>query len=107
MGYNRALVTLCTLHCIHITAATTATLHNSIFGCAIAQAVSRRLPTAVSRVRAQVRSCVICGGQNDPGEGFLLVLRFPLPIFIPLTAAYSLIILLSTLNNLDIESVVK
>jgi hypothetical protein len=54
-------------------------------GRAIAQAVSRRLPTASARVRAQVRSCGIFGGQSCTGAGFLLVLRFPLPIFIPQT----------------------
>jgi hypothetical protein len=31
---------------------------------AIAEAVSRWLPTAAARVRAQVRSCGICGGQS-------------------------------------------
>jgi hypothetical protein len=47
-----------------------------------AQAVSRRLPTAAARVRSQVRSCGICGRQSGTGVGFLLVLRFPLPILI-------------------------
>jgi hypothetical protein len=28
-------------------------------------------------------SCGICGGQSGAGAGFLRVLRFPLPIFIP------------------------
>jgi hypothetical protein len=46
-------------------------------GRAIAQTVSRRLPTAAARVRAQVKSCGICGGQNDTGTGFLQVLTFP------------------------------
>jgi hypothetical protein len=55
-------------------------------GCAIAQAVSRWLPTAAARVRSQIRSCGICGGQSGTGAGFLLVLRFPLPILIPPTA---------------------
>jgi hypothetical protein len=50
---------------------------------AIAQAVSRWLPTAAARVRAQVWSSGICGGQSGVGAGFLRVLRFPLPIFIP------------------------
>jgi hypothetical protein len=39
-------------------------------GRAIAQAVSRRLPTAAARVRAQVRSCGICGGQSGTGAVF-------------------------------------
>jgi hypothetical protein len=70
-------------------------LQNSSFGTpeengrAVAQAVSRRLPTAAARVRAQVRSCRICGGQSGTGEGFLRVLRFPLPILIPPTAPHS------------------
>jgi hypothetical protein len=51
-------------------------------GRAIAQAVSRWLPTAVARVRARVLSSGICGGQSGAGADFLRVLRFPLPIFI-------------------------
>jgi hypothetical protein len=52
-------------------------------GRAIAQAVSRWLPTAAARVQSWVWSIGICGGQNGAGAGFLRVLRFPLPIFIP------------------------
>jgi hypothetical protein len=52
-------------------------------GRAIAQAVSRWLPTAAARVRARVWSSGIYGGQTGAGAGFLRVLRFPLPIFIP------------------------
>jgi hypothetical protein len=50
---------------------------------AIAQAVSRWLPTATARVRARFWSCGICGGQSGAAAGFLRVLRCPLPIFIP------------------------
>jgi hypothetical protein len=49
-------------------------------GRAIAQAVSRWLPTAAARVRSRVWWDGICGGQNGAGAGLL---RFPLPIFIP------------------------
>jgi hypothetical protein len=52
-------------------------------GRAIAQAVSRRLPTAAARVQTRVWSSGICGGQGGAGAGFLRVLLFPLPIFIP------------------------
>jgi hypothetical protein len=58
-------------------------------GCAIAQAVSRWLPTAVAQVRARVWSCGICGGQSGAGAGFLRVLQFPLPVFIPPIAPQS------------------
>jgi hypothetical protein len=43
----------------------------------IAQAVSRWLPTAAARVRAQVRSCGICGGQKALGQVFCGYFGFP------------------------------
>jgi hypothetical protein len=58
-------------------------------GRAIAQAVSRWLPTVAARVRARVWSCGICGRQSGAGACFLRVLWFPLPIFIPPIAPQS------------------
>jgi hypothetical protein len=52
-------------------------------GRAIAQAVSCWLATAAARVRARVCSSGIYDGQSGSGAGFLRILRFPLPIFIP------------------------
>jgi hypothetical protein len=46
-------------------------------GRAIAEAVSRWLPTVAARVQSQVWSSGICGGQSGIGAGFLRVLRFP------------------------------
>jgi hypothetical protein len=61
-------------------------------GRVIPQVVSHILPTAAARVRSKVKSRGIYGGQNDTGEGFLWVLRFPLAILIPPNAPYSSII---------------
>jgi hypothetical protein len=58
-------------------------LLNRIVGRAIAQVVSSWPPTMAARVRARVWSCWICGGQSGAETGFLRVLWFPLPIFIP------------------------
>jgi hypothetical protein len=52
------------------------------WGRAIAEAVSRWLPTSAARVQSRVWSSGICGGHSGVGAGFLRVLRFPLP-FIP------------------------
>jgi hypothetical protein len=66
-------------------------------GGAIAQVVSRRLPTAAARIQFRVRLCGICDGQSGTGVGFLRVTRFHLPILIPPTASYSLIVIFSML----------
>jgi hypothetical protein len=52
-------------------------------GRAVAQAVSRWLPTA-ARVRVRA-ACGVCGGQSGTGAGFLRVLLFPLPIIPPIS----------------------
>jgi hypothetical protein len=49
-------------------------------GCAVAQAVSGRLLTAVAQVRVRNKSCGMCGGQRGTGAGSPRVLRFPLPL---------------------------
>jgi hypothetical protein len=51
---------------------------------AVAQAVSRWLPTAAARVRVQA-ACGVCGGKSGNRTGFLRVLRFPLPIIPPIS----------------------
>jgi hypothetical protein len=48
-------------------------------GRAIAQAVSRWIPTAAVRGSKPGRHVGFCGGQSGVGAGFLRVLRFPLP----------------------------
>jgi hypothetical protein len=50
---------------------------------AVAQAVSRWLPTAAARVRVRA-AYGVCGGQRGTGAGILRVLRFPLPIIPPI-----------------------
>jgi hypothetical protein len=53
-------------------------------GRAVAQVVSRWLPTAAARVLVRAAGG-ICGGQSDIGAGFLRVIRFPLPIIRPIS----------------------
>jgi hypothetical protein len=55
---------------------------------AIAQAVSRRHPTAAARVRAHVKSCGICGGQRHWGR-FSPNISVSFPILIPPTVPHS------------------
>jgi hypothetical protein len=54
-------------------------LCNSVQGRAMAQAVSRWLPTAAVRGSRPGRHVGFCGGQSDAGAGLLRVLWFPLP----------------------------
>jgi hypothetical protein len=51
-------------------------------GSAVAEAVSRWLPTSGARVLVRA-ACGVCGGQSGTWAGFLRVLWFPLPIVIP------------------------
>jgi hypothetical protein len=62
--------------------------------------LSRQIPTAASRVRSQFRSCGICGGRSGTGTGFLRVLRFSLPIHIPLIAPTKILSLAGTIGQL-------
>jgi hypothetical protein len=71
------------------------------------QAVSHRLQTATVRVRCQVTSCRIFGGQTGTVASILRVPQLPLPIYIPPNALYLLITLSSTLYSLNTDSVVK
>jgi hypothetical protein len=74
-------------------------LNINVVGRAVPQTISRRLPTAVTRVRAQVRSYGICGGQSGTGAGYVRVLRFPLPFLIPPTAPQSSSVILGWYNK--------
>jgi hypothetical protein len=75
---------------------------------AISQAVSRRLPTVAAWVQSQVRLYGIFGGQNDMGCRFsLITFFFPLAILCQTTVSLLLTVLSSTVNILDIGSVVK
>jgi hypothetical protein len=60
--------------------------HHRSVGRAIAQTFSRWFATAAVRIRSRVCSY---GGQIGSGLDFLRILRFPLPIFIPLIAPQS------------------
>jgi hypothetical protein len=46
----------------------------------VAQAISRRLPTAAARVRAWGKPYRVCDGKSDAGAGFLPVLPFPMSL---------------------------
>jgi hypothetical protein len=81
------LTYLATSNSFHIALSTSLLTINHVR--AVAQVVSRRLPTAAPRVRAQVTSRGICGGQSDTAAGFFQVRRFRLPILIPPTAPHS------------------
>jgi hypothetical protein len=53
-------------------------------GRAVAQAVSRWLPTAAVRIRVRA-ACGVCGGRSGTGADFVRVLRFPPPIIPPIS----------------------
>jgi hypothetical protein len=67
----------------------------SIANGSIAQAVSRLISISATRVRSQLKSCRICGGQSGARAVLLQVLQLPLPVFIPPTASHSLVVLSS------------
>jgi hypothetical protein len=51
-----------------------------LLGLAVAQAVSRWLPTAAARVRVRA-ACGVCGGQNGTGQVFSEYFGFPCQSF--------------------------
>jgi hypothetical protein len=57
---------------------------STFHGRAVAQVVSRCLPTAAALVRVRAE-CGVCGGQSGTGAGFLRILRFHLPIILPIS----------------------
>jgi hypothetical protein len=50
---------------------------------ATVQAAGGRLPAATTRVPSYVRLCGICGERSGTKKGFLVLLRFPLPLIPP------------------------
>jgi hypothetical protein len=89
MGGDSDPETLCSIFCILDDKVQKLILNIWSWGRVIAQAVSRRLPTAAAWVRTHVRSCGICGRRSGTGAGFLQVFRFPLSILIPQIVPYS------------------
>jgi hypothetical protein len=69
------------MNCVHSYLDTTFAI-TYFEGRAVAQAVSRWLPTVAARVRVRAAR-EVCGGQSGTGAGFMRVRRFPLPINIP------------------------
>jgi hypothetical protein len=84
-----------------------ATLWNTTVWCYIITEVFNLDTKAEAHVQSYVRSWAICGGQSGTGAGVLQVFHFLLPILIPPTAPYSLVILSSTLHSLDNDSAIK
>jgi hypothetical protein len=64
-------------------------VHIVTTGRAVAQVLSRRLLTAVTRVRSKLRSSGMCGGRRGNGAGFFQVPCFPLPILISPAAPHA------------------
>jgi hypothetical protein len=54
-----------------------------------------------------LKSCGICGGQSGAGAGFLRVLRFPLPIFVPPISPQSPLPIIRGWNNRPVVAAVS
>jgi hypothetical protein len=75
--------------------------------CSTTQTVSRLLPTTMADVQFQNRFCGICGGQTTTGAGYLVELRFSLPILTLQNTPHTLIILSSTAYSPGTDSIVS
>jgi hypothetical protein len=75
------------------------------FDRAVAQAVSRQLPSEAARVRAHGWSCGNSDGQNGTGAGFLRVLGIHLPSIAPVDPLLSSFIIRRWRNRPAVDSV--
>jgi hypothetical protein len=64
-----------------------------------------RLLTAEARLRSQVKSRGVCGGQSGARIGFVQLFRFPLPIIIPPTAPSTLYSLYIASLNIQLKKI--
>jgi hypothetical protein len=69
----------------------------------IIQAVSCRFPASAARIRYQVRSCGIYGGQICNEAGYIRVIRVLLPIHTPPNVPHSSVIQIPPVAGVPFE----
>jgi hypothetical protein len=74
---------LCNVEELLLAAALNAELHILISQKASYETIPYTVSISDEEVKSFMRISGICGGQSGAEEGFLRVLRFPLPVFIP------------------------